>query len=334
MNPIQRRLLAILAVALVFASFFYYLQKKSENNSNLLVLYGHVDIRQVNLAFNAAGRIERLYAQEGDEVKEGQLLAELERERYEANVNRLKAQVEAQKAVLAALQAGTRKQQIEAAKAAVQKAEVLFQNTEREYLRLKRLLEGNAVSRQAFEGAETAYQAAQHDLKSAQEALSLAIEGPRKEDIEAARATLASYEAALEYALQELKDTRLYAPSNGIVENRLLEPGDMAGPNIPVLTLALREPLWVRCYVDEPNLGKIRPGMKATILSDSFPNKTYEGRIGYISPTAEFTPKPVETTELRTKLVYQVRVFVKDSQNELRLGMPVTVKIDYQKAVE
>jgi len=108
----------------------------------------------------------------------------------------------------------------------------------------------------------------------------------------------------------------------------------MAGPNIPVLTLALREPLWVRCYVDEPNLGKIRPGMKATILSDSFPNKTYEGRIGYISPTAEFTPKPVETTELRTKLVYQVRVFVKDSQNELRLGMPVTVRIDYQKAVE
>jgi HlyD family secretion protein len=91
---------------------------------------------------------------------------------------------------------------------------------------------------------------------------------------------LASYEAALEYALQELKDTRLYAPSNGIVENRLLEPGDMAGPNIPVLTLALREPLWVRCYVDEPNLGKIRLGMKTTILSDSFPNKTYEGRIG------------------------------------------------------
>lgn len=334
MNPVQKRLLAVIAVALIFASFFYYLRQKEENNANELVLYGHVDIRQVSLAFNAVGRIKNLYVQEGDEVKEGQLLAELDRERYEANVKRLKAQVEAQRAVLAALQAGTRRQQIEAAREAVKKAEALLQNTEREYLRLKALLEGNAVSRQAFDNAETAYKAAQHDLKAAQEGLSLAIEGPRKEDIEAARATLVSQEAALEYAVKELQDSLLYAPSNGVVENRLLEPGDMAGPNVPVLTLALKEPLWVRCYVDEPYLGKIHGGMKARILSDSFPGKTYEGWIGYISSTAEFTPKPVETTELRTKLVYQVRVFIKNDNNELRLGMPVTVKIDLSKAVK
>lgn len=330
MNPVQKRLLAIIVVALIFASFFYYLRQKEEKNGNDLILYGHVDIRQVNLAFNATGRIERIHVQEGDIVKEGQLLAELDRERYDANVKRLKAQVEAQRAVLAALQAGTRRQQIEEARESVRKAEALLQNTEREYLRLKALLSGNAVSKQAFDNAETAYIAAQHDLKAAQEALSLAIEGPRKEDIEAARATLVSYEAALEYAVKEMQDSLLYAPANGVVENRLLEPGDMAGPNVPVMTLALMEPLWVRCYVDEPYLGKIHSGMKAQIVSDSFPGKIYEGWIGYISPTAEFTPKPVETTELRTKLVYQVRVFVKDGNNELRLGMPVTVKIDTQ----
>lgn len=330
MNPIQKRMLAIIAVSLIFASFFYYLKQKEEQDTHELVLYGHVDIRQVNLAFNAMGRIERIHVQEGDVVKAGQLLAELEQERYEANVKRIQAQVEAQRAVLAALQAGTRKQQIESAKAAAMKAETVFRNAEREYLRLKALWEGNAVSKQAFDNAETAYLAAQHDLKAAQEALSLAIEGPRKEDIEAAKAQLASLEAALEYAVKEMKDTALYAPSDGLVENRILEPGDMAGPNVPVLTLALKEPLWVRCYVDEPNLGKIRSGMKARVFSDSFPGKSYEGWIGYISPTAEFTPKPVETKELRTKLVYQVRVFVKDHNDELRLGMPVTVKIDTQ----
>lgn len=334
MNPIQKRLLAIIVVALIFASFFYYLRQRDENNTNELVLYGHVDIRQVNLAFNAMGRIEGIHVQEGDEVKAGQLLAELDKERYEANVKRLRAQVEAQRAVLAAMQAGTRRQQIEEARAAVKKAETFLQNTEREYLRLNALLEGNAVSRQAVDNAETAYRTAQHDLKAAQEALSLAIEGPRKEDIEAAKATLASYEAALEYAVKELKDCMLYAPSDGLVENRLLEPGDMAGPNVPVLILAMKEPLWVRCYVDELYLGRIHSGMKARILSDSFPNKIYEGWIGYISSTAEFTPKPVETRELRTKLVYQVRVFVKNDNNELRLGMPVTVKIDLSKTVE
>lgn len=334
MNPIQKRLFIVIVVVLIVASFFYYLRQKDENNTNELILYGHVDIRQVNLAFNAMGRIEKIYVQEGDEVKAGQLLAELDKDRYEANVKRLRAQVEAQRAVLAALQAGTRRQQIEEAKAAVQKAEAFLQNTEREYLRLKALLEGNAVSRQAFENAETAYRTAQHDLKAAQEALSLAIEGPRKEDIEAAKATLVSYEAALEYAVKELEDSMLHALSDGIVENRLLEPGDMASPNVPVLTLALKEPLWVRCYVDEPYLGRIHSGMRARILSDSFPGKTYDGWIGYISPTAEFTPKPVETTELRTKLVYQVRVFVKNDNNELRLGMPVTVKIDLSKIVE
>ncbi len=334
MNPIQKRLLAVIVVVLIFASLFYYLRQKDENNTNELVLYGHVDIRQVNLAFNAIGRIEKIYVQEGDEVKAGQLLADLDRERYEANVKRLKAQVEAQRAVLAALQAGTRRQQIEETRAVAQKAEVFLQNTEREYLRLKALWESNAVSRQAFDNAETAYRTAQHDLEVAQEALSLAIEGPRKEDIAAAKATLASYEAALEYAVKELKDSMLYAPSDGIVENRILEPGDMAGPNAPVLILAIQEPLWVRCYVDEPYLGRIHSGMKARILSDSFPHKTYEGWIGYISPTAEFTPKPVETTELRTKLVYQVRVFVKNDNNELRLGMPVTVRIELSKTVE
>ena len=131
---------------------------------------------------------------------------------------------------------------------------------------------------------------------------------------------------------QELKDARLYAPSEGIIRDRILEPGAMVTPQNPVLILALTNPLWARAYVSEPDLGKLRLGMKATITTDSYPGKLYDGWVGFISPTAEFTPKTVETTDLRTRLVYQVRVFVLQGQDELRLGMPATVTIDIEQA--
>jgi HlyD family secretion protein len=101
----------------------------------------------------------------------------------------------------------------------------------------------------------------------------------------------------------------------------------MASPQRPVYTLAMTDPLWVRVYVKESDLGRIRPGMRAEVATDSYPNKRYNAWLGYISPTAEFTPKSVETTEVRSSLVYQVRIFVCNPQGELRLGMPTTVMI-------
>jgi HlyD family secretion protein len=151
--------------------------------------------------------------------------------------------------------------------------------------------------------------------------------GPRQEDIASAQATLQADEAALTLARCELADAKLYAPANGVIQNRILEPGDMASPALPVFTLALDDPVWVRAYVAETDLGKIQPGMKAGVTTDSFPGKRYAGWIGFISPTAEFTPKPVETQDVRTKLVYEVRVFVHNPQGELRLGMPAVVTI-------
>ena len=133
-------------------------------------------------------------------------------------------------------------------------------------------------------------------------------------------------------AQREFADTRLYAPVDGVVEDRILQPGDMASPGIPVYTIALTEPLWVRAYVPESELGRIRLGMPATIGTDSYSGRVYRGWVGYLSPTSEFTPKTVETPELRTALVYQLRVFVCDAHDELRLGMPATVHIDLAHA--
>ena len=170
--------------------------------------------------------------------------------------------------------------------------------------------------------------------EAARQAYILAVEGPRAEDIAAARAAYQAAQGATALAQRQFDDTRLYAPSDGVVEDRILEPGDMASPATPVFTIALPNPLWVRAYAPESELGRVRLGMKASVSADSYPGRTYDGWIGYISPTAEFTPKTVETPELRTALVYQLRVYVCDAHGELRLGMPATVRIDLTQPAE
>ena len=150
---------------------------------------------------------------------------------------------------------------------------------------------------------------------------------------QAATAKVAASEAAFAVTEQALKDANLYAPTNGIVRERIVEVGDFVTPQTPVLTIALMDPMWIRTYLPESYLGRIKPGARAIIHTDSYPNKDYEGWVGSISPTAEFTPKNIETPELRTRLVYQARVFVCNSQFELRLGMPATVEIDLNQSV-
>ncbi|MHB1099007.1 MAG: efflux RND transporter periplasmic adaptor subunit, partial [Burkholderiales bacterium] len=147
-------------------------------------------------------------------------------------------------------------------------------------------------------------------------------------------AVLKADQAGLSLATIDLGDASLYAPSDGIIRDRILEPGDMASPQKPVYTLALTNPVWVRTYVPESDLGRLKLGMAAQVETDSHPGRKYQGWVGYISPSAEFTPKSVETAELRTSLSYQVRIFVCNPLNELRLGMPATVTIPLLEAIK
>ena len=158
-----------------------------------------------------------------------------------------------------------------------------------------------------------------------QAAQDMTVTGPRKEEIAEAEARLHGDEAQVKYLKRLLADAELLAPVDAIVRTRIMEPGEMASPQKSVYTLAIVDPKWVRAYVSEPDLGKVHNGMAAQIGVDSFPGKRFEGWVGFISPVAEFTPKDVQTDELRTSLVYEVRVFVKDASDDLRLGMPATV---------
>ncbi len=326
---VVRVVVVLLVVGLAAASAHAWLWPlvKHQERSNELVLYGNVDIRQVQLAFNGNDRIIDMRVKEGDRVQCGQLLAMLDTRRLKAAVSRAQAQVEAQRQVVARLEAGTRIEEIRKARADLELAEADVKNAQRTYERRSSLASLNAASQQEADDAEAAAAVAVSRRNANKALLDLAITGPRKEDIAEAKAILKNYEAQLALAQTELADAYLYAPNNGVIQDRILEPGDMASPQKSVFTLALTDPVWVRAYVSEPDLGKITLGMTAEVETDSYPGKRYQAWIGFISPTSEFTPKSVEVRQLRTRLVYQVRVFVKNPQDELRLGMPVTVYV-------
>ena len=258
---------------------------------------------KVQLAFNDSERLTKLLVKEGDRVQAGQLVATLDSRRFAASVASSEANVAAQRENVLKTEAD-----MNVAQANLVNAELTFRRTQD-------LLKKKVVSPQELDNARAAFNVATATVAAA------------KQDIAAAKAMLKADEAQLEVLKRDLANAKLYAPSNGVIQDRLREPGDMASPQEPVFTMALEDPLWIRTYVSETDLGKIREGMKAEVTTDSFPNKRYEGWIGFISPTAEFTPKTVETAEVRTKLVYQVRVFVHNPQGELRLGMPAVVTI-------
>ncbi|MGD8842642.1 MAG: efflux RND transporter periplasmic adaptor subunit [Gammaproteobacteria bacterium] len=327
-NKLKPVLIIVALLAIAGVALLLIFKSGDGNDSDVLHLYGNVDVREVDLAFDNSEHIRELLVQEGDRVTKGQLLARLHRARLAASVAAAQANVASQKAALARLEAGSRPEEIRQARADVSSAQAQVADAETTYRRTVKLAAEDAAAEQAVDDARSGLAAARAELKVAEEALALAVQGPRVEDIDEARAQLAAREAELVLAREVLADADLYAPADGVIRNRLLEVGDMASPQKPVLSMALTDPVWVRAYLPETSLGKVAEGTPATVSTDSFPGKQYRGWVGYISPTAEFTPKNVETPDLRTRLVYQVRIYVCNPDNELRLGMPATVTID------
>ncbi|MDA8361789.1 MAG: efflux RND transporter periplasmic adaptor subunit [Gammaproteobacteria bacterium] len=331
----KRKILVPIAAAAIVAIGFglFLFVGRGRSGAHEVRIYGNIDIRQVQLAFNDTGRIERLDVEEGAMVHPGELIAEMDAVRFADAVRRSAGQVAEQKEILAKLLAGSRPEEITEAAAHVAGARADWRNAVLNYDRMEALYRGHYVSLEAVDDARRTMDATAAVLKADRQAWILAVKGPRKEDIAAARAALEADQGALALARRELTDTRLYAPANGVIEDRILEAGDMADPATPVFTIALTNPVWARAYVPETELSRVQPGMHAYIENKDLPGRRFSGWIGYVSPTAEFTPKTVETTELRSQLVYSVRVYACNPTGALRLGMPVTVLIPQQNRV-
>jgi HlyD family secretion protein len=319
---------AVVALAAAAGAAWYFWPRGEVPDDGRLRLYGNVDVREVRLAFRAAGRLEAMHFEEGDTVAAGDLVAALDPTPFEDEVMIAEAEVALQRAQLQKFETGARPEEIAQARSVVAERQAELDNLTVTLERQQRLVANGYATRQTIDDLMAQRREAEARLAAAQEALGLVLEGFRDEDVAAARASLQVAEARLAAALTRLSDTRLTAPSSGVLISRIREPGAIVAAGEPVYTLALTAPVWVRAYVAEPDLGRVHPGMGAQVITDSAPDRPYAGQVGFISPVAEFTPKTVETADLRTDLVYRLRVVVQEPDDGLRQGMPVTVILE------
>ncbi len=269
-------ILVILVGASLFIYEHFFLPKR---NSNELILYGNVDVRQVDISFRVPGQVVELFFEEGDAVSKGSLMAVLDKSPYDSQVNQAMAN-------------------LKTVEAGLNNAEILLK-------RRQELIGDGSVSQEDLDNTQTAYNLLSAQLKASESALSIATDN--------------------------LKYINAYAPTDGIVLTRIREPGTVVRESDPVYTLSIASPIWIRAFVDETYLGEVEYGMEAEITTDNPNGHSYIGKVGFISPMAEFTPKTVETTKLRTDLVYRLRIYVDKPDSGLRQGMPVTVKLNIRK---
>lgn len=322
--------LIVLLLILIF-SIFFIINKLNKNKD--IVLYGNVDIKQVSLSFNANGRIGKMYVKEGESVKKDQILAEIDPATLIFDIEKNKAKVEVYRNTVLKLKNGLRPEErnqkqskLDSTKAELENAKVQLSRLENAYT----TSDGQSVSKQELDNAKLALKLATAHFKEANEDYKLAIIGSRSEDIAEAEAELKIVKEELATQQYLLEQTKLKSPIDAIVSSRLQEVGDMASPQHPTYLLTINDNKWVRAYIQEKQLGFIKPGMYVDVYIDSYPNKSIKGKVGYISSVAEFTPKTVQTEELRTSLMYEIRIYVEDKDNLLRMGMPATIKINKQ----
>ncbi|MGR2825057.1 HlyD family efflux transporter periplasmic adaptor subunit [Acinetobacter sp. 1124_18A] len=328
----NKKLIAVVLVviAVVIIGFWAWKYHNKKQLDSFLTLYGNIDIRQVSLAFEQSGRIEKLLVQEGDKVKAGQVLATLNTNALQIQAKQAQAQLKAQQEAIVKQDVGARPEEISQAKAQLASAQAELDKTNKNLQRLQILVsstDGRAISQQELDYAKSNKDSAEAAVRERQANLELIIKGARQEDREATKAQYEVTKANLDLINYNLTQAELKSPVNAVVRARLQEVGDMTTAQKAVYTLALTDPKWIRVYVNEQDLSSIKMGGTAQVIRDAYPKQPIHGKIGYVSSVAEFTPKTVQTEEIRTTLVYEVRVYVNDPNDQLKMGQPVTVKV-------
>lgn len=324
--PGKRRLM-IVAVGLVVAVAIAAWLLTRGPGDKPLTLYGNIDIREVDLSFRVDGRVADVLVDEGDAVRAGQVVATLDAEPLRTDLAEAEATIAAQRSQLDLLRAGNRREDIAQAEAAVAERRAALANVQGDVDRLSSLRGTGAIADRRVEDAINQRDEAAARLRAAQQALAEQRAGTRPQEIAQAASNVDRARAAADRIRLRVSDTVLRAPSDGTILTRAVEKGAIVAAGSTAFTEALARPVWARVFVDAPNLGLVAPGTIVRITTDAAPGKIYRGRIGYVSPTAEFTPKSVETEALRTALVYRARVVVLDPDARLRQGMPITVTL-------
>ncbi len=321
----MKRLPIVIILLVILAGGGWLLAQRLAATPDAGTLYGNVEIRQVDLAFEVEGRVVTMPKHEGDRVNQGETVAEVDPATYASATALAEGRRDAAKAQLDELLAGTRPEDIDQARANYAAAQATLADAQASFSRQKDLAARNVSSQQQLDDARMALDSASAKLAQTHAAMIEAINGPRVQDIDASRANLRAAEATVALAHTELVHTKLIAPSAGTVMTRVIEPGTVVLPAAAVYSIAIDGEVWVRAFAPEPLLARLAPDAAVTLATDA--GRTYRGHIGYVSPAAEFTPKTVETPELRTQLVYRLRIRVENPDDGLRQGMPVTIHL-------
>lgn len=326
----KRAPLAIIVIAAVAGGVYFLLRDGSADDG--LSASGTVEATEASLGFQAAGRIERIHVNEGDRVKAGDTLAVLDRTELEARHAQARAQLSAAEAALSELERGARSEELVQAREADSTAAARLADAQRDLARAEQLFRGGAASQEAFDKARFAADVARSQRAQAAQQLRLVQAGPRAERIAAQRALVQSAQAQLRQVGAQLANAVVVAPFGGVVTVRQRQPGEIVAPGAPVVTVANFDDRWVRIYIAENRLGAVTIGEPATITTDTYRDRSYAGAVSFIASEAEFTPRNVQTTEERVKLVYAVKVRIMgDSALALKPGMPADVVLGATK---
>jgi HlyD family secretion protein len=387
----KKRFIVIAAVLVAAgAAAMYAFRGWGRGPSNRIVVSGNIELTEVNIAFKTSGRLIERNVEEGDRVKRGQIVARLDRDQLaaqrarevaglaaaESQLAQAETSVQWQKANLAAdveqkqadlasnesklleLKNGSRPQEIQEAKAAVEAAQSEWNRAKRDWDRAQTLYKNDDISTEQFDQFRTRWQSADAALKQAKERESLVEAGPRAEQIEAAsgqaqrargavkmaeangfelkrreqelatrRAEIARSEASIALIDSQLADTVAVSPVDGVVLVKSADVGEVLAPGTTVVTVGDIDHPWLRGYVDEKDLGRVKLGAKAKITTDSYAGKAYWGRVSFIASEAEFTPKQIQTQQERVKLVYRIKIDLDNPQHELKSNMPADAEI-------
>ncbi len=324
----KRSVISAIAIAVVIiAAVAVYVTRRHGSEDSSIKVSGNIEATTVETSFKIAGRVQERLVDEGEAVKSGQLVARLDSTDLAHEVAIRGAEVQSARSQLAELIAGSRKEEIAQSEAALASAEAEAKRAADDFQRQEELYRREVIPKQRFDSARAARDTTAAQVRQAREALTLMRKGPRHERIDQARARLREAEAAMALAEERLGYATLTAPAAGMVMAKHIEPGEQVAPGTPVITIGELEEVWVRAYIAETDLGRVKLGQPARVRTDTWPGKTYEGRVSFISSEAEFTPKNVQTQKERVKLVYRIKITVPNPNRELKPGMPADAEI-------
>lgn len=324
----KKLLLAVVFLLVVATIVMILFRFGNRDQGRALRVSGNIEVTSVELSFKIPGRVQDRLVDEGETVKTGQVVARLDPEDLQHETDGRRAEVQAARAALTELETGYRREEIAQADAALRRISADAERLRVDFARQQQLYKKEVISARDFDASRAAYEASQASVREARERLNLLRSGPRKETIDQARARLAGAEASLALSETRLGYAVLRSSASGLVLSKNIEPGEQVTAGTPVVTVGMMDEVWMRAYISETDLGRARVGQKATVTTDSWPGKKYQGLVSFISQEAEFTPKSVQTAKERVKLVYRIKITVPNPNGELKPGMPADAEIE------